>query len=115
MIRVGKLSKKRHRITIQENQHSGQTDNYGAVIDNWQDIAIAWASKESLRAREFFQAAGTNFEETVQFVIRYKKGIEKGMRVVHDNRCYEIYNVDDVDGYHNEIILMTKEITRDAG
>lgn len=106
---IGKL---RQRITI---QRPGRTeDDAGYPIPNptdWEDVATVWAAREPLRGREFFAAAAVQYEKTVRFRIRYRKGIKPGMRVLCDGVAYEIYAVlDDVHGDRTETHLMTTEV-----
>lgn len=105
---IGKLN---HRITI---QRPGRTeDDAGYPIpggSEWEDVATVWAAREPLRGREFFAAAAVQYEKTVRFRIRYRRGIIPGMRVLCEGRVYKIYAVlDDVYGDRTETHLMTVE------
>ena len=82
----------RHRITIQERV-SG-TDGRGFQTESWQDICTVWAAAENLRGREFFAAAAVQAEHTVKFTIRYREGITPAMRIVFNDKTYNITGID---------------------
>ena len=103
------------RITIQQK---GRTeDEAGYPIPNpqeWEDVFpfLIWAAREPLKGREFFAAAATQYENTIRWPIRFREGIEEGMRVMHNGLHYHIYAVlDDVHGDRTETHLMTIEVT----
>lgn len=102
-------SKLNRRITIQE--YKGGTDDAGFPTPPvWMDIVTLWADREPLSGKEFFAAAAVQAENTVRFRIRYRKGINTKMRILHDGFTYEIYAVlDDVRGDRTETHIMTKQ------
>jgi len=108
---IGKL---RQRITIQRKSRDEDDSGYPIPkpdTEEWEDVATVWAAREPLRGREFFAAAAVQYEKTVRFRIRYRKGIKPGMRVLCDGVAYEIYAVlDDVHGDRTETHLMTTEV-----
>lgn len=104
-MQIGKL---RHRVTIQK-QINSQTD-YGAVVTKWRNIATVWAEVKPLSGREYFSAQQVQSEVTTQIWIRYQKGIEPTMRVVHNDKHYEILAVLNHNGLGISLQLMCKEL-----
>jgi SPP1 family predicted phage head-tail adaptor len=79
----------RHRITIQKL--TSQEDELGQVVDEeWVDVKSVWASIKTLQGREYIEAAATQSETTVRFIIRHTTGIDETMRVVFKGKTYEI-------------------------
>lgn len=103
-MRIGQL---RRRITIQ--QPVEVTDQYGTPAIQWQEFATVWAAVEPIRGREYILLKNTNSELTVRIRIRYLPGVTNAMRVVYDDRVFNIESVIDVDERHKEMHLMCAE------
>ncbi|EJO5347032.1 phage head closure protein [Clostridium sporogenes] len=71
-VKIGQLNK---RITIQK-YNTYQNDN-GFDIEDWQPYKTVWASMNNLWGKEFYAAKATNSENTVEFIVRYSKKLEK--------------------------------------
>jgi SPP1 family predicted phage head-tail adaptor len=104
-----KITDLRHRITLQQKLII--KDLEGIPTDIWQDTSTIWAAIEPLRGREYFQAATVQSQNMIRFTIRYRKGITSMMRILHDNKSYDIQSVIDVEGRHQQLELMAKEVT----
>lgn len=79
----------RHRITFQE--FVSVKDELGQESDGeWQDVASAWAMIKTLKGREYFHAASTQTETTSRFIIHYQTGIDSSMRIVYNERVFNI-------------------------
>ncbi|KXU38748.1 head-tail adaptor protein, partial [Ventosimonas gracilis] len=83
-MQAGKL---RHRVEIQRAINS-QDAQSGANIEAWQTIARVWASLEPLSARDFIAAQAAQNQITARAVIRYRKQITAGMRLIHASGHY---------------------------
>ncbi|ACO84546.1 phage head closure protein [Clostridium botulinum] len=70
-----KIGEMRHRITIQK-YNTYQNEN-GFDIEEWDDYKTVWASMNNLWGKEFYAAKSTNSENTVEFIVRYSKDLEK--------------------------------------
>ncbi|APU60734.1 phage head closure protein [Clostridium botulinum] len=70
-----KLGEMRHRITIQKYS-TYQNDN-GFDVRKWDDYRTLWASMNNLWGKEFYAAKSTNSENTIEFIVRYSKDLEK--------------------------------------
>ncbi|MHB9909364.1 phage head closure protein [Clostridium botulinum] len=69
---IGKMDK---RITIQKFSPT-QNEN-GFDIEKWIDYKTVWASMNNLWGKEFYAAKSTNSENTIEFIVRYSKDLEK--------------------------------------
>ncbi|WP_202444518.1 phage head closure protein [Schauerella aestuarii] len=85
----GKL---RHRVVIQRQQNTQDPDT-GDLTTTWVDLASVWASIEPLSAREFVQSSATQSNITARVTIRYRKGIDATMRILHREKIYGIEGV----------------------
>lgn len=81
------------------------------MVPKWADLATVWAAFEPLRSREFFEAAAANAENTVRFYIRYRPGISQEMRILHDDRVFNISAVADRTERKAELEITAKELT----
>ncbi len=77
----------KHKITIQT--YSKTQNGFGEVIKSWVDFKIVYASITPLSAKEFYKA-GTKAEATHKIDIRYIIGVKPKMRVLYDNRVFNI-------------------------
>ena len=91
----------RHRIVIQ-NLVALVNEN-GFEIEEWQNYKVVWASVSNLSGREYYQAAAIKAEKTIKFLIRYIEGIETSMRILFDNKQYNIVFIDNLK-YKNQYI-----------
>lgn len=83
----------RHRVSIQRKQIT-QNPQTGAMTETWVD---AWsnvpAAIEPLSAREFIAASAVQSEVTTRITIRYRAGVTASMRILHNDRIYNIQGV----------------------
>ncbi|AJE12409.1 phage head closure protein [Clostridium botulinum] len=70
-----KTGEMRHRIIIQKYTTT-QNEN-GFDIEEWDDYKTVWASMNNLWGKEFYAAKATNSENTIEFIVRYSKDLEK--------------------------------------
>jgi SPP1 family predicted phage head-tail adaptor len=104
-----KITDFRHRISLQQKLIT--KDPEGIPIENWQNISTIWAAVEPLRGREYFQAAAVQSQNMIRFTIRYRKGITSEIRILYDSKLYDIQSIIDVEGRHQQLELMAKEVT----
>ncbi|HIG0362060.1 phage head closure protein [Clostridium sporogenes] len=71
-VNIGEM---RHRITIQK-YNTYQNEN-GFDIEKWIDYKTVWAGMNNLWGKEFYAAKATNSENTIEFIVRYSKDLEK--------------------------------------
>ena len=79
----------RHRISFQK---LGTTqDELGQDVEGeWETVASAWAMIKTLQGKEYFDAASAQSERTSRFIIPYQRGIDTTMRILFDNRIFDI-------------------------
>lgn len=82
------------RITIQELKFS--INENGFEIEELIDYKRVWAGVSNLHGREYFDAAAIQMENTVKFTIRYLPGIDTSMRIVFQDKNYNITSIDNI-------------------
>lgn len=106
-----KIGDLRNRITLQK--YIETTDEEGFSTQEWQDVATVWASVENLYGREYWQAATVQAENTVKFIIRYRKEIDNAMRINFQDKLHNIISIDNIK-YKNEYIeIKAKEVEKE--
>ena len=88
-MRAGDL---RHRITLQRPEHT-QDDITGEMTPSWVEVAKIWASVEPVSVNQFVSAATNQSKVSARIVIRYRKGIDPTMRILHRDKIYNIEGV----------------------
>ena len=95
------------RIRIQAPA-TGQ-DEYGEPLAGWVDVAQVWAEVMDLTGRQYVAAGATQNTVQTTVAIRYRAGIDAGMRVLHGADVYDIEAVLGQD--RRELKLMCKRGT----
>jgi SPP1 family predicted phage head-tail adaptor len=104
-MRAGKL---RHIITIQ--RPTDTRNDYGEVVEGWEDVITTRASAEPLQGREYFASQQVRSETTTRFRIRWPgMPITPDMRVMFEGRAYDIDSVIDPNERHRELHVMAVE------
>ncbi|MCZ0754313.1 phage head closure protein [Anoxybacillus sp. J5B_2022] len=98
----------KHRITIQ--QRAEEQNENGFSSEEWQDRHHLWAAIKTLRGREYYEAATTQNENTVRFVVRYTAGITPDMRIQYKGRTFEILSVINDDERNVTMTIVAKEV-----
>lgn len=88
-MRAGDL---RHRITLQRPEYT-QDDITGEMTPSWVEVAKIWASVEPVSVNQFVSAATNQSKVSARIVIRYRKGIDPTMRILHRDKIYNIEGV----------------------
>lgn len=106
-MRAGKL---RHRVTIQENNPTRDSD--GAELDNWENVATVWAAVIPLSGQEQFVIDSDQLvaQATTRIEIRYRSGLNSKMRVTWGNHVYDIQTILEVESARRELHLLCKEL-----
>ena len=106
----------RHKITIQYNAASGQTDTNGCPVDDWQPLVSAYAKRSGVPGRLFYQAAAYQMENDVIFTIRYRSDIRAGMRVIEGSETFEIKVPPvDLDGRRRFLEIRVRQVLQNGG
>lgn len=98
------------RIKIQ--QWAETTDEFGGVIEGWEDYATVWARVEPVSGREYWQAAQVQAEGTIQVTVRTSakmRAVDPTYRILHDGRVLEITHIIPDDLNRGEIVFHAKE------
>lgn len=88
-MRSGKL---RQRITIQRRDDS--SSNWGGT-STWGTYATVWASIENMRGKEGINLNRIRSESTHIIIFRYIAGVNNSMRIVFQNKTYDIVFVNE--------------------
>lgn len=65
-------------------------DDFGGVVETWEDFATVWASKRDVKASEHFKAAQVIAVGTTVFHVRWRNDITPDMRLVFEDQEYDI-------------------------
>jgi SPP1 family predicted phage head-tail adaptor len=104
MLNAGKL---KHRITIQQGIITeGELDQQ---LEEWVDFKSVRCMIKTLQGREYVAASATQSERTYRFVMRYTKGINSFMRIVYDERVFNIDSVINDDEENKTLTVIAKE------
>lgn len=95
---IGKLNK---RITFQKFTMT-ENEN-GFPIQKWDDYITVWASARNLSGREYFAAAATQQEKTIEFEVRFRADIDATMRITFREQSYDI-KFPDNEGYNDRFL-----------
>ena len=94
MMQAGRLNR---RCQLQSPSQS--VDELGQPIPGWTDVATVWADIRLKSGLESIKAGAPVSTVQASIRIRYRAGINAGMRVVHNLQVYEILAVQpDVGG-----------------
>ena len=103
-----KIGRLRHRIVIEES--IAGRDNFGAEVYEWIQFAKVWADVSPVSGREFASFKQINSEITTKITIRYLAGVTAEMRVLFDNRIFEINSIINPEEKNISLLLMCKEV-----
>lgn len=92
------------RVSIQQKGVTRSPS--GAEIVTWQPVAEVWAAVHPIRGREFFAAQQTQSAVDVRVVIRYRAGIAREMRVMHNGQPLDIVSVINPESRNETLELM---------
>jgi len=101
----GSLNK---RITFQLFTES--INENGFSVESWQDVMSVWAMIKTLNGREYYQAATTQNENSIRFIIRYTTGLHPDMRIVYNLRHFDIESIINDDEANKTMTIMCKEV-----
>jgi SPP1 family predicted phage head-tail adaptor len=101
---VGKM---RHRVTIQEPIEL--KGDMGGTTKRWFDYHSCWADVRELSGRERIIDGQLQSDITARAFIRYCSSIDASMRLVHDEKVYQIESVINRDGKNAMLELLLYE------
>ena len=104
MMQAGRLNR---RCTLQ--QPGTTTDALGQPISGWTDVATVWGDVRLRSGLESIKAGASVSTVQASIRIRYRAGINAGMRIVHNLTAYNITAVQpDVGG--REFVDLVAEV-----
>lgn len=87
-MQAGRLNQ---RISIQ--QRTTSVDAIGQPVETWTDVAEVWADVRYQKGLEAIKAGADTSVVSVSIRIRYRGGIDAGMRVLHGSDVFDIQAV----------------------
>lgn len=95
------IGEMKHRITLQKL--TSYINENGFETEGYQNIKTVWAKVSNLKGKEFFEAAAIHKEKTVKFTLRAGVEIDEGMRILFQDKPYNITFIDNIR-YENKYI-----------
>ncbi|MFT6496253.1 MAG: SPP1 family predicted phage head-tail adaptor [Cycloclasticus pugetii] len=103
-MRAGRL---RHKVEIQQATES--QDSTGAIVETWATFLTLRASYEPKTAKESYQSSQEFAQSSAMFRTRYRSGVTTKMRLLFDNRLFDIEGVVDMYGRGREMQILCTE------
>ena len=106
------VSRLRHRITLQ--QEIKTADGAGGYTRSWQNVTDLWAeiniiSSRFRYGRERLYAGQIQSELTHKIIIRYRSGITASMRLLFENRVFNIRSIANLQENDEILELLVEE------
>lgn len=98
----------RHVIEVQ--QRVDTKDASGDPLVQWVRFAMVRASVEPLLGKEFFASEQREAKVNTRIRLRYLAGLVPQMRIIWDNRWFDIQSVALVNGIKYEMVVMANEL-----
>lgn len=108
-IRAGMLNR---QVTIQTRVDT--KDSFGQKYVTWDTFCTTKALIEPLSGRELEAAQAVHSEVTYRMTIRYRPGIVASMRVLYQDKVFNITDVEDVRMMHRILQIMASEGMNDG-
>jgi SPP1 family predicted phage head-tail adaptor len=96
-----KIADLRHRILLQGRTLTQHPEDFEEEV--FQDYMRPWAKAENLYGSEYFTAMGVKAENTVKYTIRYLKNIDTTMRILFNEKSYQMTFIDNIK-YSNKFM-----------
>ncbi len=105
-------SRLRHRLTLQQRVET--PDGAGGFSSGWQDVADLWAEISPVNAKSIYGfeklfAGKIQSEISHKIIIRYRSGISTSMRLLFDNRAFNIRAIKNPDERNETLELLVDE------
>lgn len=84
-------------------------DVYNQPIPSWETYLETWAMVKPMTGREYFLAQQISSEVMFKFTIRYHDGITTKMRILYNNRTFNIKSVLNLNESDRVIDIMALE------
>lgn len=100
-------SRLRHLVTLQKEVRV--SDTAGGYTKTWQDVAKIWAEIIAASFKETLFGNKLQADITHRVLIRYRDDITADMRLVFDNRVFNIRGIVDEHENNNVLQLLAQE------
>ena len=104
-MQAGRLNR---RCTLQTPNTA--TDEIGQPIPGWTDVATVWADIRMKSGLESIKAGAPVSVVQASVRIRYRSGVNAGMRLLHNLQAYEILAVQPDVGGHEFVDLICQVV-----
>ncbi|MDE3061211.1 MAG: phage head closure protein [Pseudomonadota bacterium] len=110
------VSRLRHKLTLQ--QETQTADGAGGYMRTWTNVADLWAeilsvsggaSSGSRGGKEILFAGQLQSQVTHKILLRYRDGVIPGMRLVFENRAFNIVYLADTGENRDALELLVIE------
>lgn len=99
----------RHRVTLQKPALSRSST--GQPSKNWETVTLLWAKIEDLSGREYFIAQqAPTAQVTTRVTIRWRVGVKPEMRILYEDRIFDIKAVLEPEGRRRWLQIMCQEV-----
>lgn len=105
-MQAGRLNR---RCQLQSPSQS--VDELGQPIPGWTDVATVWADIRMKSGLEAIKAGAVVSTVQASIRIRYRAGVNAGMRVVHNLQAYEVLAVQPDVGGREYVDLVCQVVT----
>ena len=78
------------------------------------EYKIVWATVTNLHGKEYFEAKAIRAENTVKFTIRYLEGIDQTMKILFQQKTYNITAIDNIKYRNRYIEIQAMEVELDG-
>lgn len=107
MITKVPISSLRHRLQIQTL--SLVSDGQGGSVETWSELATVWGKLEPASTTERLYANQIEYQRSHKAVIRYRNDVTQTMRIVFENRYFQIKSVHSPDERNAYLFLDLQE------
>lgn len=108
-IDVGELNKRIDILYFEEGE-----DDLGQDIRDERELKKVWAKVRSIKSEELIKNQKNVAQSEKEFTIRYRKEIDKTMKIRYREQIYDISSIENVDEADKFMILHATAIEEDA-
>lgn len=104
---MGRIGDLRLRVTLQAE--GATSDDGGGYVSSWEDIASVWAQIVPLTGNEVFVHARVEAHVTHRITMRYRSDVTTAMRLIYQERVFNIRAVLNSDERNRWLYLLAEE------
>ncbi len=102
------------RDVVRIEQRATTQDAAGEPVLSWTLFAQRRASLERTPGREVWASAERQGRVPTVFHLRYLAGVLPAMRLIHEEKVFNILSALDPDGSRVELVIVTEELVEEA-